>query len=77
MGAIAAIVHKEKQTAANAVLTMLKTLSHRGKVAYGIASAKTQTLSNSIERLDSRNIQANIALGYVFSRILPEDTPKS
>jgi asparagine synthase (glutamine-hydrolysing) len=76
MGAIAAIVNKEKQTTANAVLTMLKTLSHRGKVAYGIASAKTQTLANSIEKLDSRNIQANIALGYVFSRILPEDTPQ-
>lgn len=76
MGAIAAVVCKEKQTAANAVLTMLKTLSHRGKEAYGIASAKDQTLSISMEKLNPEKIRSDIVLGFIFSKTLPKDAPQ-
>jgi asparagine synthase (glutamine-hydrolysing) len=75
LGAIAAVVQRENQNAANAVLTMLKELSHRGKDAYGLASAKQQTFAKSIEKLNPENIQSNITIGYVFCKILQEDTP--
>jgi asparagine synthase (glutamine-hydrolysing) len=76
MGAIVAVVQKRKQTAANTAFTMLKELSHRGKDAYAIASAKTRTLANSIGELNPENIQSNIALGYAFSKMLPKDIPQ-
>lgn len=76
MGAIAALVQKEEQATANAVFNMLKELSHRGKDVYGIASAKKQTLVNSLEKLNTADIRSNVVLGYAFSRILPEDTPQ-
>lgn len=76
MSAIIAVVCKEKQTATNAILTMLKTLSPRGKNVYGIASAKDQALEDSIEKLKPETIKSNIVLGYASSKILPEDTPQ-
>ena len=76
MGALAALVQKEEQATANTVFTMLKELSHRGKDAYGIASTKKQALANSLEKLNTTEIQSNVVLGYAFSKILPEDTPQ-
>jgi len=76
MGAIAAVVEKEEQKTANAVFTMIKELSHRGKDAYGLASAKQQILAKSIKKLDPGNIRSNIALGYVYGKILQQDTPQ-
>ena len=76
LGAIVAIVKKERQNAANAVFTMIKELSHRGKDAYGLASANQQTLAKSIERLSPEDIRSNITIGYAFSRILQQDTPQ-
>jgi asparagine synthase (glutamine-hydrolysing) len=76
LGAIAAVVQKEDQSAANAVFTMLKELSHRGKDAYGLASAKQQTFAKSIDKLNPESIQSNITIGYVFCKILQQDTPQ-
>jgi asparagine synthase (glutamine-hydrolysing) len=76
LGAIAAIVQKENQNAAYAVFTMIRELSHRGKDAYGLAFAKQQTFAKSIEKLKPENIRSNIALGYVFGKILQQDTPQ-
>jgi len=74
MGAIVAVVHREEKTAASTVLAMLKELSHRGKDVYAIASADDQTLSGSIEQLNSEKIRSNIVLGYIFSKTLPNGT---
>jgi len=75
MSAITAVVNKEEQDTANAILTMIKELAHRGKVAYGIATAKEQTLANSIEKLCPEKLRSNIGLGYIFSKTLPTDAP--
>jgi asparagine synthase (glutamine-hydrolysing) len=76
MGALVAVVQKGEPTAASTVSVMLKELAHRGKDAYGIASAKQQTLSDSLEKLNPEKTRSNIALGYIFSKILPTDTPQ-
>jgi asparagine synthase (glutamine-hydrolysing) len=76
MGALVTVVQKGEPTAASTVLVMLKELAHRGKDAYGIASAKQQTLSDSVEKLNPEKTRSNIALGYIFSKTLPTDTPQ-
>ena len=76
MGAIVAVMHKEKQKTSKTVFTMLNELSHRGKNKYAIASTKEQTLANSLEKLKLETVQSNIVLGDVFSKILPSDTPQ-
>ncbi|MEM2102056.1 MAG: asparagine synthase-related protein, partial [Candidatus Bathyarchaeia archaeon] len=77
MGAITAVVDKEEQDMTNAILTMIKELAHRGKAeaTYGIATAKEQTLANSIDELRTEKLRSNIGLGYIFSKTLPTDTP--
>jgi len=74
LGAIAAVVEKENQGAAR-VLTMIKELSHRGKDAYALASAKQQILANSIDKLNPEHIRSSITIGYAFDKILEYDTP--
>jgi asparagine synthase (glutamine-hydrolysing) len=69
-------VKKENQDAANAVLTMIKELSHRGKDAYELASAKRQIHAKSIDELNPEMIRSNIIIGYVFGKIIQHDTPQ-
>jgi asparagine synthase (glutamine-hydrolysing) len=76
LGAIAAIIEKKDQNAADSVFTMIKELSHRGRDGYGLASAKQQTFAKSIEKLKPENIRSNITIGYVFGKILQQDTPQ-
>lgn len=77
MGAIAAIVNKEEQDTTNAILAMIQELAHRNKAeaTYGIAAAREQTLANSIEELCPEKLRSNIGVGYIFSKILPADSP--
>jgi asparagine synthase (glutamine-hydrolysing) len=76
MGVIVAALHKEEQTATKAVFTMLKELSRCGMDTYVIASAKEQSLSNSIEELNLEKIRSNTVLGYGFSKLSPKNTPR-
>jgi asparagine synthase (glutamine-hydrolysing) len=76
LGAIAAIMEKENQNAANAVFTMIKELSHRGRDAYGLASAKQQISAKSLEKLNPESVRSNIAIGHAFCKILQQDTPQ-
>ncbi|HML03172.1 MAG TPA: asparagine synthetase B [Candidatus Bathyarchaeia archaeon] len=76
MGAIAGIVKKENQDAANAVFTMIKELSHRGKDSYGLASAKRQIHAKLIDELNPEVIRSNIIIGYAFGKIIQHDTPQ-
>jgi asparagine synthase (glutamine-hydrolysing) len=69
-------VHRDRQEAANTVVTMLRTFSRQCQDTYGLASAKTQTLEASFERLNTKKIETNIVLGFGFSEILPEDRPE-
>jgi len=76
MGGIVAALHKKERTATKAVFTMLKELSRCGMDTYVIASAKEQASADSMKELDPEKIQSNIALGYIFSKNLPKNTPQ-
>jgi asparagine synthase (glutamine-hydrolysing) len=69
-------VKKENQDAADAVFTMIKELSHRGKDGYGLASAKRQIRAKSIDKLNPEMIGSNMIIGYVFGKIIQNDTPQ-
>jgi asparagine synthase (glutamine-hydrolysing) len=73
MGALVAAVNKMGENVVPRVAVMLKELTHRGKDAYGIATPKSATTANSIEKLDVKNCISSAAIGYNLSRILPRD----
>lgn len=76
MGAVVAVVNKEGGNAAETAISMLKTLKHRSTGTYGIASATRVNIEKSVELLKKQNINLPVAIGYAFSRTLPQDKPQ-
>ncbi|MDH7476875.1 MAG: asparagine synthetase B [Candidatus Bathyarchaeota archaeon] len=77
MGAIIAALNKKDDNAAEAAITMLKTLSiERSTEALGIASSHNVEIEKSIEALKDKTIKSPIIIGYVFSKILESDKPQ-
>ena len=73
MGAVVAVVNKEGGNAAETAISMLKTLKHRSTGTYGIASATRVNIEKSVELLKKQNINLPVAIGYAFSKTLPQD----
>ena len=76
MGAVAAVVNKEGGDAAETVISMLMALKHRSTGTYGIASATHVNIEKSVELLKRQNINSPVAIGYAFSKTLPQDKPQ-
>jgi asparagine synthase (glutamine-hydrolysing) len=76
MGALVAAVNKKGNDVVRRVAVMLKELNHRGKDAHGVATQKSATTASTIETLNIKNCNSNVALGHNFSRILPRDQPQ-
>ncbi|MEM3592072.1 MAG: asparagine synthetase B [Candidatus Bathyarchaeia archaeon] len=79
MGALAAVVSKHygRINAASEAIKMLKALKHRGGETYGISTDRVTVITKDFVDLENlTEVKSNVALGYNFSRILPEDAPQ-
>lgn len=76
MGAIAAVIDKRGENAVPTVVTMLKTLKHRGTDAYGVATQTSVKITPSLEELEDTDLNSSVAMGYNFSRVTGRDKPQ-
>ena len=68
MDAIVAVLDKEKANATKKAVAMLEILQHETVEAFGIASASTLRLENSIDALEKVNIHGHAVVGQIFSK---------
>ncbi len=76
MGAIAAVVNKNGENAAETAVAMLKMLEHSGVEAFGIASPTIAKIEKSVDPLRNEKLNSPILIGHVFSKILMSDKPQ-
>lgn len=77
MGALVSVISRYGKNVIPEIVKMLSALKHRGKDAYGVATDSILTIARSIKDLSELlNVESDIALGYNFSAILPEDAPQ-
>ncbi|MEM3608837.1 MAG: asparagine synthetase B [Candidatus Bathyarchaeia archaeon] len=77
MGELVAVLDKKGQEAAERAMSMLEVLAPKNPNAYGIATSSTTRIELTFDALQKANIEkAHVALGYVFSQILPTDEPQ-
>lgn len=76
MGALIAVLHKEKTDATETALTMLSALSVANTDTFGIASPACVKIERTIDALQKPDASSNVIIGYRFSRILPSDRPQ-
>ncbi|MGB9714409.1 MAG: DUF7411 family protein [Candidatus Bathyarchaeales archaeon] len=77
MGEIVAVLDKKGQEATEKAVDMLKVLAPKNPDAYGIATSSTARIETTIDALQSVHAErAHVALGHVFSKILPNDKPQ-
>mgnify|MGYP003877133775 CR=1 FL=1 len=71
-----AAVSRDGRNVIPSVFKMMRSLSHRGREAYGIATMDAIDISGSIAELSFSTKKSKMAIGYNLSRILPEDQPQ-
>jgi asparagine synthase (glutamine-hydrolysing) len=71
-----AIFSKNKSNIVPEAIQALKTLRHRGKDAYGIATHNQIVIAKTLKELETKQFKSSIVLGHVFSRIHQTDKPK-
>lgn len=76
MGAIAAVLNKRGENAVDTLVTMMKALEHRGNDAFGIASATSIVIAESLDEIASIKFTSDVVLGYNLTKILPTDKPQ-
>ncbi|MGB9675864.1 MAG: asparagine synthetase B family protein [Candidatus Bathyarchaeales archaeon] len=76
MGAIVAVINKSGENAAEHAAKMLKILSHKGVEKFGLASAYSFKIEDSVEKLSNFNVNSPILIGYAFSKIIAADKPQ-
>jgi asparagine synthase (glutamine-hydrolysing) len=77
MGEIIAVLDKKGREAAEKAVNMLKALAPKNPDAYGIATPSTARIEVTIDALQRAHIEkAHVAIGHVFSKILPSDKPQ-
>ena len=76
MGSLIAILNKKSENTAETAIAMLKALSYKNAEAFGIASRFTVKIEKHVDALQNTNINSPITIGYVFSKILPQDKPQ-
>jgi asparagine synthase (glutamine-hydrolysing) len=73
MGALIAVVHKNRESAFTTAIEMLGMLSHRGSDSFGIASSREVVIKNALEELRRERIDSEILIGQGFAQLLQRD----
>jgi asparagine synthase (glutamine-hydrolysing) len=76
LGAIAAVFSKSQIDAPRLVAKMLSAMRHRAQDAAAVAWENTLESAESPARLGASSPKQNAAIGYGFTRILPNDNPQ-
>lgn len=76
MGAPVAAVDKRGQNAPKITTAMLETLTNTQVDSFGIASPTAIEIRKSLRDLNKQKLESQVAIGYVFSRILSQDKPQ-
>ncbi len=76
MGGLAAVISRLKENVIPEALRMLNALKHRGTDAHGISTDEATIIGKSLSELSEISIKSEVALGYNFSRVLPNDQPQ-
>ena len=73
MGALIALVHKNRENAFTTAIQMLSALSHRGSDSFGIASSHEIVIKNALEDLRRERTYSEVLIGQNFARLLQRD----
>jgi asparagine synthase (glutamine-hydrolysing) len=73
MGALIAVVHKNRKNAFTTAIEMLGVLSHRGSGSFGIASSHKIVIKNALESLRREHIDSEVLIGQNFVKLLQRD----
>lgn len=76
MKAVAAVLNKKGENAAQKVALMLDVLGRHGADAFCIATPNNTAIDASLERLPIQEFKSPTALGHVFTKVLAGDKPK-
>lgn len=76
MGTLVAVRNKKGEDAAEAAITMLRTLKCPSAKAFGIASPSEVVIETSVEALQKGKMDSPVAIGYVFTKIRETDGPQ-
>ncbi|MEM1566607.1 MAG: asparagine synthase-related protein [Candidatus Bathyarchaeia archaeon] len=76
MKAVATILDKKGENAAQKVALMLEVLGCQGADAFCLATPNKTAVEASIEKLPAQEFKSSTALGHVFTKVLTGDTPK-
>jgi asparagine synthase (glutamine-hydrolysing) len=71
-----AVLDKKGDNAASAVVTALRSLQSRSTDGFCMATPGTAGMAEELERLQNSAVDSRVAMGCVYSRILPEDKPQ-
>ena len=73
MGALIAVVHKNRENAFTTAIEMLSVLSHRGSDSFGIASPHEIVIKNALEELRRGRTYSEVLIGQSFAQLLQRD----
>jgi len=73
MGGIVAALDKRSKDAVSSVLVMLKQLEHRGTDVFQVATPTSAVSSKSLDKLQTKKLVSNIAVGHNFVPISKEN----
>ena len=76
MGAVAAVFSKSQIDAPRLVAKMLSAMQHRAQDAAAVAWGDTLESADSPAQLRASSPEQNTAIGYGFTKILPNDNPQ-
>jgi asparagine synthase (glutamine-hydrolysing) len=76
MGTLVAVRNKKGGDAAEAAITMLRTLKCPSAKAFGIASPAEVVIETSVEALQKRKVDSPVVIGHVFTQVRETDRPQ-
>lgn len=76
MGTLVAVRNKKGGDAAEAAITMLRTLKCPSARAFGIASPSEVVIETSVEALQKGKVDSPVVIGHVFTQIRETDRPQ-
>ncbi len=76
MGALVAVVAKNKSNIVPYVAKSLRVLEHRGRDSHGISSSHFATKAKDLDDINLSDYSATAALGHNLAVVLPSDAPQ-
>jgi asparagine synthase (glutamine-hydrolysing) len=73
MGALIAVVHKNRENAFTTAIEMLGVLSHRGSDSFGVASSSEIVIKNALDGLRREPVDSDVLIGQNFAQFLQRD----